>query len=676
MADALSIEQNNKIRVALGLKPLPVPGAEPDDATGPQFKDDDSAADSDEDPASTIETRQAQGYDNWKKLQDEADAKKKREEKNAAIKRARDIAQRNLKLQGATLGESDGAELDTKAWLMQSKKRSKKIEKERARKLAEELEERERAAAAEYTAEDLAGIKVGHAVGDFEGGEDYVLTLKDAAVDDEEGGDELEDIHLVEKEKTTEKLELKKRKPVYDPNAENQGILAQYDEEIDGKKRKRFTLDAKGSTEEERQAKRQEVSAGLKKGVFSLALEPEVQTSDYMDISEVKIKKPKKKKNKTTKQRAVMDDEGLLPTESSNTPNGTSMEIDSTNGGPVTAARKPISEDVSFADDDDLQASLALQRRAAFRKRKKMRPEDLARQLREEESQTPMETDTLEEGAEEPGLVIDETSEFVSNLQKPTLPEREARRTSTPAAEVSVKPEPEEEEEPGDVDMERSYNDIEDEEDLQERLKREESSQARQELTVTGLEEESTLDQGLGATLSMLRQRGLVKETDSSSSNSLLRDRQRFLQEKLTREAEAERRARTQRERDRASGKLDRMSAREREEYARWENKQRDQQEARQMAEIFNREYKPDVQLKYTDEYGRSMNQKEAFKHLSHQFHGKGSGKMKTEKRLKKIEEEKKREAMSALDSSQHTGMNNAMGQQARKNRQAGVRLG
>ncbi|KAF3388917.1 U4/U6.U5 tri-snRNP-associated protein snu66 [Penicillium rolfsii] len=674
MADALSIEQNNKIRVALGLKPLPVPGAEPDDATGPQFKDDASGADSDEEPASTIETRQAQGYENWKKLQDEADAKRKREEKNAAIKRARDIAQRNLKLQGATLGESDGADLDTKAWLMQAKKRSKKIEKERARKLAEELEERERAAAAQYTAEDLAGIKVGHAIGDFEGGEEHILTLKDAAVDDEEEGDELEDIHLVEKDKTTEKLELKKRKPVYDPTAENQGILAQYDEEIDGKKRKRFTLDAKGSTEEEREAKRQEVSAGLKKGVFNLDLEPEIQTSDYMDISEVKIKKPKKKKNKTTKQRAVMDDEGLFPTTEFNTPNGTSMDIDSTTAASAPVARKPISEEVSFADDDDLQASLALQRRAAFKKRKKMRPEDLARQLREEESQTPMETDTLEDGAEEPGLIIDETSEFVSNLQKPTLPEREERRTATPAAEATARSEPEEE--PEDVDMERSYNDIEDEEDLKERLKREESNQAAQQLTVTGLEEESTLDQGLGATLSMLRQRGLVKETDSSSSNALLRDRQRFLQEKLKREAEAERRARLQRERDRASGKLDRMSAREREEHARWENKQRDQQEARQMAEIFNREYKPDVQLKYTDEYGRSMNQKEAFKHLSHQFHGKGSGKMKTEKRLKKIEEEKKREAMSALDSSQHTGMNNAMGQQARKNRQAGVRLG
>ncbi|OQD73171.1 hypothetical protein PENDEC_c016G05358 [Penicillium decumbens] len=671
MADALSIEQNNKIRVALGLKPLPVPGAEPD-ATGPDFKDDDSSASGEEeDPASTLESRQALGYENWKKLQDEADAKKRREEKNAAIKKARDIAQKNLQLQGTTLGEMGGAELDTKAWLMQSKKRSKKIEKERARKLAEELEERERAAAVEYTAADLAGVKVGHAIADFEGGEDHILTLKDAKVDDEEEGDELEDVNLVDKERAEERNELKKRKPVYDPTAENQGILSHYDEEIEGKKRKRFTLDAKGSTEEEREAKRQEVSERLKKGAISLDFEPEVPASDYMDISEVKIKKPKKKKSKTTKQRTVMDDEDVFPTTESN---GTSMEIDSTNGAPAPAPKKPIDQDVSFVDDDDLQASLALQRRAAFKKRKKMRPEDLARQLREEESQTPMEVETPEEGAEEPGLVIDETSEFVSTLQKPTLPEREERRTATPAEEAAAQPGPEAE--PEDVDMERTYNDIEDGEDLEERIKREESKQDHQEFTGTGLEEEATLDKGLGATLSMLKQRGIVKETDSTSHNALMRKRQEFLQEKLNREAEADRRARAQRERDRASGKLDRMSAREREEYARWENKQRDQQDARQMAEVFNRDYKPDVQLKYTDEYGRSMNQKEAFKHLSHQFHGKGSGKMKTEKRLKKIEEEKKRESMSALDSSQHTGMNNAMGATARKNRQAGVRLG
>jgi U4/U6.U5 tri-snRNP-associated protein 1 len=669
MADALSIEQNNKIRVALGLKPLPVPGA------GPEFReDDDSESGEEEDPASTLESRQAESYENWKKVQDAAEAKRKRDEKNAAIKRARDIAQRNVQLQGSTLGEANDAELDTKAWLAQSKKRQKKIEKERAQRLAEELAERERLAETEYTAADLAGIKVGHSAGAFEGGEDHILTLKDTAVDDEEEDDELQNLDLVEKERTEEKLELKKKKPVYDPTAENQGILSQYDEEIEGKKRKRFTLDAQGSTEE-REAKRQEVSNQLRKNIISLDFEPEVTSSDYMDISEVKIKKPKKKKAKATKQRTFMDDEEAAPVADSTDAQGSSaMDIDSNGGVPVPAPRKPINEDVSFVDDDDLQASLALQRRAAFKKRKKISPEELAKQLREEETQTPMEIETPDNEGEEPGLVIDETSEFVSNLHKPTLLEQEAKRVTT-AARERESPSAEPEGEGVEVDMDR-YGDIEDEEELAARIKRDEISATEPQLSGTGLEEESTLDQGLAATLSMLKSRGLVKETDSTSQNALMRDRQRFLADKLNRETEIERRARQQRERDRASGKLERMSAREREEYARWENKQRDQQEARHMADVFNREYKPDVQLRYVDEFGRNMNQKEAFKQLSHQFHGKGSGKMKTEKRLKKIDEEKKRESMSTLDSSQNTGMNTAVGTAARKNRQAGVRLG
>ncbi|KAL4919960.1 SART-1 protein [Aspergillus aurantiobrunneus] len=669
MADAISIEQNNKIRAALGMKPLPVPGV---DAAGPSFKEsnDDS---SDEEPASTIETREAAASDNWKRQQEEAEAKKKREERNAAIKKAREQAQRNAKLQGPTLGESADADVDTKTWLLQTKKKQKKIERERARKLAEELEERQRVA--EYTASDLAGIKVGHEIGEFGGGEDHVLTLKDTTIDEnEEEGDELENLDLRDKEKTAERLELKKGKPVYDPTAENTGILAQYDEEIDGKKRKRFTLDARGSTVEEQEARRQDVSNKLKRNIISLDLEAETPASDYMDVSEIKVKKPKKKKAKTTKKRSALDDDDIFQTpESADTPDGASMDVDTVNGTTAPARRKTVYENISFVDDDDLQASLTRQRRAALKKRQKARPEDIARQLKEEGSQTPMEVETPDE--QEPGLVIDETSEFVSNLQKPVLPEPRMTTSGESPRAKTEEPDEEEAEVDGDVVMERSYNDIEDEEDLKERLKREES-QGEAPITGTGLEEESTLSQGLGATLGMLKKRGLVKSTDAAESNSLLRDRNRFLAEKNRLETDAEMRARQQRERDRASGKLDRMSAREREEYARGENKYRDQREARHMAEIFNSEYKPDVQLKYVDEFGRSMNQKEAFKHLSHQFHGKGSGKMKTEKRLKKIEEEKKREAMSALDSSQHTGMNNAMGATARKNRQAGVRLG
>jgi U4/U6.U5 tri-snRNP-associated protein 1 len=80
-----------------------------------------------------------------------------------------------------------------------------------------------------------------------------------------------------------------------------------------------------------------------------------------------------------------------------------------------------------------------------------------------------------------------------------------------------------------------------------------------------------------------------------------------------------------------------------------YENRLRDQQEARANLEAF-KNYKPDVNIVYHDEFGRALEWKEAWKALSHKFHGKGSGKMKTEKRLKKIAEEKKQEAMASGD--------------------------
>jgi U4/U6.U5 tri-snRNP-associated protein 1 len=295
-----------------------------------------------------------------------------------------------------------------------------------------------------------------------------------------------------------------------------------------------------------------------------------------------------------------------------------------------------------------------------------LRPEDIVQQLREE-SATPAVDETVEG---EGGLVIDETSEFVANLQKPTAPERKRTSSQQPEAVTTMAGDSDEE---GDVHMDQSYANIEDEEDRLARLRREAS--ANEDITNTGLEEEATLNAGIGSTLKLLKERGIIKTAESGDLNAIFRQKQLFLAEKQRREAEAERKARTQRERDRATGRLDRMSAREKEDYARSQNTFRDQVESRQLAEHFNKEYKPNVELKYIDDFGRSMNQKEAFKHLSHQFHGKGSGKQKTEKMLKKIEDEKRKEAQSSLDGSQIGGMSNATAQQRKKQRQAGVRL-
>lgn len=401
--------------------------------------------------------------------------------------------------------------------------------------------------------------------------------------------------------------------------------------------------------------------------MLTFYLEDDEPKSDYLDISDIKVRKPKKKKAKSTRQKAV-DEDDIFPA-----PEPPASDEDGADVMDVDQGSKPIKkrtfEDVSFVDDDDLQALLATQRRSALKKRQKVRPEDLAQRIREEASATPA-AENGEENAS--GLVIDETSEFVANLQKPVAPEPKQRSVSRPADTVTSMNADSDDD--GDVQMNETYANIEDEDDRLARIKRGEA--ANEEIENNGLEKEATLDNvGLGSMLNILRGRGILKTSESGDVATIFREKQMFLAEKQRREAEAERRAKSQRERDRTTGRLDRMSAREKEEHARQQNTMRDQQESRQLADHFNREYKPNVELKYIDEHGRNMNQKEAFKHLSHQFHGKGSGKQKTEKLLKKIEDEKRREAQSALDGSQIGGMTGAAAQQLKKNRQAGVRL-
>lgn len=65
--------------------------------------------------------------------------------------------------------------------------------------------------------------------------------------------------------------------------------------------------------------------------------------------------------------------------------------------------------------------------------------------------------------------------------------------------------------------------------------------------------------------------------------------------------------------------------------------------------------YKPNVKLDYIDEKGHHMNEKEAFRYLSHKFHGKGSGKKKTEKQQNKYREKDIMAKMSSIDTPLNT---------------------
>ncbi|UKZ59063.1 uncharacterized protein TrAtP1_000381 [Trichoderma atroviride] len=664
--DAATIEETNRIRISLGMKPLPVPGA--------QVSHQASASDDDEEPGSTVESRQAQAYDNYKRVQDEEAAKKRREEKATAVRKAREKAQRFALLEGKGLGEEgQSSDLDAKAWLTGQKKRQKKIDT--ARKLEEELAAAEAAAAAaiQYTSKDLAGIKVAHDSTSFLDGDEQILTLKDTTIDEnEEEGDELENLGIKEQEKLSERLDLKKKLKGYNPNDYDDGegtILAQYDEEINGKKAKRFTLDDDGAIAELSDILDQPERKGKKIQSISLddIVDDGVPSSDYLAPSEIKVKKPKKKKGSKGTRQKQLDEDDIFPLETAPVDAG-SMDIDSK--ASTTKKRKAASAD-NFADDDDLQASLAIQRKIALKKRKKTRPEDIARQLKED--------DEVPEEAQSGGLVIGEISEFVAGLSKPDDEDRQTRKQK----HTTKSPEADEDRDMGDGDGDRDGNEDHEMDDYsaeiaahREEEERNNNIKQEEEEEDAGIEDEKMVGTGMGAALALLRERGLLESQEKTGSYEDFVAREEFLSRKRVLEGELDEQTRQQRERDRMSGRLDRMSVREREEWARQQNTHRDHQQSKKMAELFNAGYKPNIELKYVDDHGRLLDRKEAFKHLSHQFHGKGSGKGKTEKRLKKIDDEKRREAQSMFDASESAGMNLATAQQLKKRREAGVRLG
>ena len=69
-------------------------------------------------------------------------------------------------------------------------------------------------------------------------------------------------------------------------------------------------------------------------------------------------------------------------------------------------------------------------------------------------------------------------------------------------------------------------------------------------------------------------------------------------------------------------------------------------------ADAFTKEgYTPNFSLEHRDDSGRLLtNAKEQFRYISHKFHGKTSGRLKTEKRLIKLAEEERSRKMEAGD--------------------------
>ena len=257
---------------------------------------------------------------------------------------------------------------------------------------------------------------------------------------------------------------------------------------------------------------------------------------------------------------------------------------------------------------------------------------------------------------DEEGLTFDDTSEFVrsiaydpSTIKKESEESVVTRPTSPPITNHDVKMDGTDvalaELEAGEVTVkEEDYDDemldaIEDVINAAEAHERETGVKVEEGDLEIGTSGEKSHSSGMAATLNILRQQGILATptAESSEREKVQLQRDRWLAE--------QRRKVEQKELERQKGRGGNKDQSQRE----YENRLRDQQEARANLELF-KNYKPDVNIVYHDEFGRELTPKEAWKALSHKFHGKGSGRMKTEKRLKKIAEERKQAAMASGD--------------------------
>lgn len=363
----ISLEETNKIRISLGLKPIPI-------------SKDVSASDS----------NSTQGANQNSGEKTRTEDKKEDDEP--------------VKLEGKSLGDEGSSSM--KSWLEKLKKKQQKTRDSntQATKVKAEMPKEV------YGSQDLKGIRVAHDMSDIQGQVgDVVLTLKDTSVLDEEGEIELESSELIEKKKLQDKLKAKKGKYLQEDDlGVKTSVLSKYDnidgdEEID--QQKGFTLDGSSvlqkvqikepESEKTKNATRDTIDFDVQAIVkgFDSGNITGVLGGDYLESKPAKFKKPKKKKisAQSVKRKFVDDD-----------------------------------DDIGKVDDDfDIQRALSESRRKSqktqLKKAKLLSPQELAEEIKNDED------DQISNKNDE-GMVISSTTDFLTVIKQQAQSEAENKR--------------------------------------------------------------------------------------------------------------------------------------------------------------------------------------------------------------------------------------------------------
>ncbi|KAL7062739.1 hypothetical protein AAHC03_022 [Spirometra sp. Aus1] len=616
---------------------------------------------------------------------------------------------------------SVGEDVNTLSWVekMRIKERERRAAEEREKLLSEmdeefgvsQLVQAKISAPKEYGSRDLEGLKVEHKADRLVESGPIILTLKDKGVLDEDEGDVLVNVNIVDDEKAEKNRENKRKTAglggILQDEDEDvimglrvKGVLEKYDAEIDGPKKQEFVLGADGSYSSEHELALRRLQQELQSTAHS-ANDYEVRVaSEYFSAAEMEQFRKRKRKTKVQRRKLTADD---LISASFNEPlvngtggNGRSRDHGSRRRGALTAEEEPeegevpdseakrvdrtgkteeqdkkpsttalttetgldpaiaaileartVSDEVgdrdAFSHDwddevvepDDLQLDLerTLERVRRSNLTKPVRPEEAVKNAIDSTQKL---TKTEQTSG---GLVFDSTEEFFKQV---TAGLQNANQAKFNQASV-----PNQKPEANDDDIKpKVRTGLQGSAGVESSKKSQRSStkNSSRDLTVTSGSGKSRPTRSEGSSSSQLKE-----ESDPESTvRGVLDDEPELNQGVYSALLLAQKKGyvETQNEVTHTVNKLVNLMAKhyvqEDVRYddidAKFSKRERYSGPLSEFREKSS--YKPDVQLHYVDDMGRALAPKEAFRQLSHKFHGKGSGKKKIEKRTKKIMEE------------------------------------
>lgn len=608
-AESLSIEETNKLRIKLGLKPLQVEDKIEDDG---KIKDD--LGEFYHKPAANISEQKKS--DKIKQRLEERREKRKLEQ--------------NLKTTLLAEGSDDE---DASAWVLKSRdiEKQKKIAARRAAMLDEMdqvfgvgalvAEDAREQRDASYTARQLTGLRVAHDINNISEDRELVLTLADKNVLDEDVEDVLVNVNIIDNEKYRKNIEDRKKAKTgyqaYDDEEDMEAaalgcskpVLAKYDDEINkgqSEKEKGFVIGDDKGIKARMAMIRERMAVGVEKRLETLLLPERQIASDYLSEQEVnaKFKKTKKKGKIRKKPKIEPIDVDTYD------PNAVPLETDDTDVKPEEFKMETMDED-EVEPDSELQVALERARRL--------------RQTQMIHRTVPKVEDILERVKEEPTvadssgcMVLDATAEFARALgDMPTYGQAGNRDSNVEIMDF-------EDDVASENEMERTS--------AWSRVDVKADKPADITATTSAvLDVEPSLGTGVGGALQLalskgyLEKQGGVNNNTKNSAAHLLAARHYSIEDKSSYTED------------------DKHSRRERTGYT------------GPLQDFREKHIKPNIKLEYVDDDGRPLCPKEAFRYLSHKFHGKGPGKNKQEKRIKKAVQEGLMKKMSSTDTPLNT---------------------